>query len=116
MSGDKYKKMSLNDMRNHLTIFESEADYQNYLNSGDIWVPRVAFIASKKTKKEDIDKSTSGRVDFYRIGSEFAVVANDGTLFINDQPGRTARLSADGQSIIITDTSTGIQTDSIVIG
>ena len=78
-------------------------------------MPRVAFIASKKTRKEDIDKSTDGRVDFYRVGSEFAVVANDGTLFISDQPGRTARLSPDGHSIIITDTSTGIKTDSIVI-
>ena len=103
-------------MRKHLKIFESESEYQNYLNSGDIWVPRVSFIAKNQTKKEDIDKSTSGRVDFYRVGSEFAVVANDGTLFINDQPGRTASLSADGQSVIITDTSTGIQTDTIVIG
>lgn len=87
-------------MRHYIRTFKNEAEYQDYLNSEDIWIPRVAFIPSETTEPSELTEDTPGRVDFYRMGSKFMEIANNGTLFIFDQPGgETATI--DGSVLVI---------------
>ena len=87
-------------MRHYIRTFKNESEYQNYLQSDDIWIPRVAFIPSETTEPSELTEDTPGRVDFYRMGSKFMEIANAGTLFIFDQPtGETATI--DGSCLII---------------
>lgn len=60
----------------------------------------MAFIPSETTEPSELTEDTPGRVDFYRMGSKFMEIANNGTLFIFDQPGgETATI--DGSVLVI---------------
>lgn len=88
-------------MRHYIRTFKNEAEYQNYLESDDIWIPRVAFIPSETTEPSELNEDTPGRVDFYRMGSKFMEIANNGTLFIFDQPETGETATIDGSVLMI---------------
>lgn len=88
-------------MRHYIRTFKNESEYQNYLQSDDIWIPRVAFIPSETTEPSELTEDTPGRVDFYRMGSKFMEIANNGTLFIFDQPETGETASIDSSCLVI---------------
>ena len=61
----------------------------------------MAFIPSETTEPSELTEDTPGRVDFYRMGSKFMEIANNGTLFIFDQPETGETATIDGSVLMI---------------
>lgn len=88
-------------MKHHLVTFESEAAYRAYCQGDDKWLPRVSFIPTTPTPRNQITVNTPGRVVFSRQGEHFIEIANGGTMYFWDQIGTpkgdfTAEVLSDG--------------------
>lgn len=101
-------------MMKHLKKFDHYSEYKAYLEAGDIYLPRVTLIVNGD------DNPVTGHgiywddgqkwLDFSRIGGKFIEIANEGRMYITDQPdqGLRAEISNDG-TIVLIDETTGDQ-------
>ena len=69
----------------HLRLFESEAAYQAYKESNDVWLPRVAFVPKNPIAIKDITLNTPGRLIFTEMGKHFIEICNGGQMHFFDQ-------------------------------
>ena len=85
-------------MAKHLRKFANYTAYQEYLNSGDIALPRVSYIVnSGNWDKAGAKTDDNGPcwVDYSRLGVLFAEIANEGTLYLNDCVDASAYVEGD---------------------
>ena len=61
-------------MNKYLRAFKDASAYQNYLDSGDVYLPRVSYIPDNPSTA-DIDET---RVYYNRLGEHFIEIANGG--------------------------------------
>ena len=90
-------------MKHHIRCFKSEADFNKYNNSDDIWKPLVAFVPTTPVSDvSQINENTPGRIVFQRIGEKFFEVLNGGTAYFTNTDDSSAWVGADGQIHIST--------------
>ena len=85
-------------MAKHLRKFANYTAYQEYLNSGDIALPRVSYIVNSgewDAPGEKTDPNGPCWVDYSRLGVLFAEIANEGTLYLNDCVDASAYVDGD---------------------
>ena len=85
-------------MVKHLRKFANYTAYQEYLNSGDIALPRVSYIVNSGEWDTPGDKTSDDGpcwVDYSRLGVLFAEIANEGTLYLNDCVDASAYVEGD---------------------
>ena len=85
-------------MAKHLRKFANYTAYQEYLNSGDIALPRVSYIVNSGNWDKVGDKTSDDGpcwVDYSRLGVLFAEIANEGTLYLNDCVDASAYVEGD---------------------
>ena len=90
-------------MAKHLRKFVNYAAYQEYLNSGDIALPRVSYIVNSgdfNTPGEKTDPNGPCWVDYSRLGVLFAEIANEGTLYLNKCEDASAWVDGDTLYIV----------------
>lgn len=92
----------------YLRLFETQSEYQVYLDSSDIWVPRVTFIRNAgddHTSDNIHDDNGPSYVDFDRFG-KFIEIDNDGTMYFTDQVinGVTYHAEIANNQLVITST------------
>jgi len=90
----------------HLKEFDNYSEYYEFLQDTDLqWIPRVSLIINKgeeHTSPSKYNDNGPSWIDYSRIGDKFAQIANNGTLFLTDQPDKGQYASIDGSVLIIT--------------
>ena len=90
-------------MAKHLRKFVNYAAYQEYLNSGDIALPRVSYIVNSgnwDAQGLKTDDNGPSWVDYSRLGVLFAEIANEGTLYLNKCEDASAWVEGDTLYIV----------------
>ena len=90
-------------MAKHLRKFANYTAYQEYLNSGDIALPRVSYIVNSGNWDKVGDKTSDDGpcwVDYSRLGVLFAEIANEGTLYLNKCEDASAWVEGDTLYIV----------------
>lgn len=95
----------------HLRVFQTQSEYQAYLDSGDIWLPRVSLIKNggdEHTSDDIHDDNGPSYVDYSPLGTKFVEIANGGTMFFTDQvvDGVTYHAEIADDQLVITSTKT----------
>ena len=106
---------------NHLKKFNTYSEYYAYLQTGDIYLPRLTLIVNggdhPAPEKGIYDDDGQKWLDFSRVGGKFIEIANGGEMFITNQPdqGLYAEIDSLNGSIVLHNQETGA-TGSITIG
>lgn len=83
-------------MNKYLRQFKDASAYQKYLDSGDVYLPRVSYIPDDPSTP-DIDET---RVYYNRLGEHFIEFANGGQLYFTNTADSSAYIDADGTLVI----------------
>lgn len=83
-------------MNKYIRAFKDASVYQKYLDSGNVYLPRVSYIPDDPSTA-DIDET---KVYYNWIGESFIQVANGGQLYFTNTVDSSAYIDADGTLVI----------------
>lgn len=106
----------------NLKKFNNTTEYNEYLNSDNVVLPRVSKVENKAgqhTTNELLNDNGPSFIEYSKVGDEFIQVANDGTMYFTDMVIDNVSYKAEiqGDTIVITttDITTGERTNNAYI-